>query len=75
MGDIPSLAGSEQPRLVKVGKGHYNETWPEVFGFNLLEGDLKPITVLWFVWRGFWSVPLFTSVARNDRCFPLFINE
>ena len=44
MGDIPSLAGSEQPRLVKVGKGHYNETWPEVFGFNLLEGDWKPIT-------------------------------
>lgn len=57
------------------GKGHYNETWPKAFGFNLLEGDLKPITVLWFVWRGFWSVPLFTSVARNDRCFPLFINE
>ena len=35
---------SEQPRLVKAGKGHYNETWPEDFGFNLLSGDLKPIT-------------------------------
>ena len=38
MGDIPSLAGSEQPRLVKVGKGHYRETRPEDLGFNLLEG-------------------------------------
>ena len=24
--------------------GNYNETWPEVFGFNFFEGDLKPIT-------------------------------
>ena len=38
MGDIPSLAGSEQPRLVKVGKGHCRETRPEDLGFNLLEG-------------------------------------
>ena len=45
MGDIPSLAGSEQPRLFKAwGKGHYNETWPESLGFHLLEGDLKPVT-------------------------------
>ena len=44
MGDIPSLAGWGCLRLVKVGKGHYNETWPEAFGFNLLEGDLKPVT-------------------------------
>ena len=31
-------------RLFEWGKGCYNETWPEAFGFNLLEGDLKPIT-------------------------------
>ena len=40
MGDIPSAARSEQPRLVKVGKGHYSETWPEDLGFNL-----KPVTI------------------------------
>ena len=26
MADIPSLVRSEQPRLLKVGKGHCNET-------------------------------------------------
>ena len=41
MGHVPSLAWSEQARLLK---GHYNDTWPEAFGFNLLEGDLKPVT-------------------------------
>ena len=55
---MPSLAGSEQPRLDRVGegagwtrwgKGHYNEMWPEALGFNLLEGDLKPITALLYV--------------------------
>ena len=44
MGDIPSLVGSEQAKLLKVGKRHYTETWPEAFGFNLLEGDFKPTT-------------------------------
>ena len=44
MGDKPSLARIEQPGLVKVGKGHYNEMWPEDLRFTLLEGDLKPIT-------------------------------
>lgn len=39
MGDIPALSG-----WVRWGKGHYHETWPEAFRFNLLEGDLKPIT-------------------------------
>ena len=39
---LPSLAGSEQPKLVKVGEGYYNETWPEALVFNLLEGDWKP---------------------------------
>lgn len=24
---------------------HYNEIWPETFGFNLRKGDLKPITM------------------------------
>ena len=37
----PSLLGCS-----RWGKGHYNETQPEAFGFNLLEGDLKPITHL-----------------------------
>ena len=45
MGNIPSLAGPEQSRLVKVEEGLYNETQPEAFGFNLLEGDLKPIAL------------------------------
>ena len=45
MGHIHLLVGSELPSLLKVGKGHYNETWPEPFGFNLLGGDLKPVTV------------------------------
>ena len=40
MGDNPSLLGSS-----RWGRGHYNETWPEAFGFNLLEGDLKPIAI------------------------------
>ena len=46
MGDIPSLAGSEQPRLVKVGEGAllYNETLLEALGFNLLKGEVKPLT-------------------------------
>ena len=44
MGHIPSLAGSEQPQLVKMGEGTLQETWPEAFDFNLLEGDLKPVT-------------------------------
>ena len=39
MGDIPSLPGYS-----RWGKGHHNETGPEAFGFNLLEGDLKPVT-------------------------------
>ena len=42
---IPSLVGSEQPRLFKVGKRHCNETWPEALWFNFLEGDLKPVTL------------------------------
>ena len=45
MGDIPSLVGSEQPRLLKVGKEHYNETQTEDLGFILLERDLKSITI------------------------------
>ena len=44
MGHIPSLVGGEQPRLLKEGERHYNETWPEAFAFNLLERDLKTIT-------------------------------
>ena len=44
MGDIPSLAGSEQPRLVQVGKGHENETCSEALGFDPLEGDWNPIS-------------------------------
>ena len=46
MGEFPSLVGSEQARLLKVGEGHYNETWPEVFGFNLFERDLKLVREL-----------------------------
>lgn len=46
MAHIPSLGGSEQARLLKVGAGHYKETWPEALGFNLLEADLKPIKIL-----------------------------
>ena len=42
MGDIPSLVASEQPGWSSWGKRHYNETCPKAFGFNLLEGDLKP---------------------------------
>ena len=38
--------GVSSPGWSRWGKGHYNETWPEAFGFNLLEGDLKPITEL-----------------------------
>ena len=32
------------------GKGHYSETWPEALGFNLLEGNLKPVTNLQSAW-------------------------
>ena len=39
MGDIPALPGSS-----RWGKDRYNEIWPEALGFNLLGGDLKPVT-------------------------------
>ena len=41
---FPSLVGIELPKLLKVREVHYNETWPEAFGLNLLEEDLKPVT-------------------------------
>ena len=44
MGNVPALQESEQAWLLKVGEGHYHETRPEAFEFNLLEVDLKPIT-------------------------------
>ena len=43
MGDVSPLVGSEQLRLVKMGEGHYSETWLKAVGFNLAEGNLKPI--------------------------------
>ena len=36
--------GVSSPGCSRWGKGHYNETRPEAFGYNLLEGDLNPIT-------------------------------
>ena len=33
------------PGWSRWGKGYYNETWPEAFGFNLLERDFQPITI------------------------------
>lgn len=47
MGDILSLVGSQQPRLFKLGEGTLHWEMTRGFGFNLLEGDLKPITDLW----------------------------
>ena len=44
MGGILSQVGSEQPRLLKVGEGALRWHMAEAFGFNLLEGDLKPLT-------------------------------
>lgn len=38
------------PRWLKVGAVAYNETWPEALGFNLLEGNLKPVTNLQSAW-------------------------
>ena len=51
---FPSGCRKEQARLLEVGEGHYNETGGVMtrvciilvlargFGFNILEGDLKP---------------------------------
>ena len=52
MGNSPSLAGVSSPGWSRWGKGHYNEMWPEAFGFNLLEGDLKPVTFMWEEGKG-----------------------
>ena len=53
MGDIPSLVGNEQLRLVKVGEGALQCDMPEAFGFNLLEGNLKPITKSQYPFQNF----------------------
>ena len=42
---LPGGKEVSSPGWSKWGKGHYNETKPEAFGFNLLEGDLRPITL------------------------------
>ena len=41
---IPSLTGSEQPRLVNVGEGALQWDLARAFGLNLIDRDLKPIT-------------------------------
>ena len=38
--------GVSSPGWSGEREGHYNETWPEAFGCNLFEGDLKPIAPL-----------------------------
>ena len=74
MGDIPSPAGSEQPRLVKVGKGALQWDMPEVFGFTLLEEDLKPITIVHVncLYRvGVWSKKWFSELCSRSELIPL----
>lgn len=37
-------------RLFKAEEETLYETWPEALGFNLLEGNLKPVTNLQSAW-------------------------
>ena len=66
---ILSTIRSEQHRF---GKGHYNETWSEAFGFNLLEGDLKPITPHLFFLRAKSLAPLNTLLIYNSLLISLY---
>lgn len=57
---FPMGSRREQARLSRWEKEHCNEIRPEGLGFNLLKGDLKPITVLilhlaffFFIWHIF----------------------
>ena len=68
MADVPSLPGCS-----RWGKGHYNETWPDAFGFNLLEGDLKPIThvVKHTFWQRLAANLKRSAASHKDQISPL----
>ena len=67
MGDIPSLAGSEQPKHQGGGRGITLSPCNEALGFNLLEGDLKPLAKPGIEPTSSWILVGFVTADHNGN--------